>query len=233
MGLAAAIGVGAVASVGSAAIGASASKKASKASAQSAAEANALQGRIYDENKTILSPFVQAGRPATDRLNALLGLSGQPAQQQAFGGFRDYLDQSGYAFDLGRGLDAVNAGYAGKGMIKSGAAMKGIEDYRQGIQNQYLGNYMGLLGGQQGLGLSAGSALAGVGQNYANNAGQIAMQNGANQANAALVRGQNTAGALNSFANTAGSILGQQGGTNYARLTPSVNDMIAANPGLF
>lgn len=205
MGVVSALVGGATALLGG---GGGGTKKAAQAQVQGAQIAADVQRDIYGKNEGYLSPLVQAGRPATDRLNAMLGLSGQPAQQQAFGAFGDYLDQSGYAFDLGRGLNAVNSGYAGKGMIKSGAAMKGIEDYRQGLQQQYLGNYMGALGNQQGVGLSAGSALAGVGTNFANAMGNIEQNKADALSNAALVRSQNNSNNLNSLLGFAGSIFG-------------------------
>ena len=107
-------------------------------------------------------------------------------------GFKNYLAGSNYAFDLGQGLNAVNSGYAGSGSLKSGAAMKGIEDYRQGLQGQYRGEYMNALANQQSVGLGAGSALAGVGQNYVNTVGSN--NNGASSAvaNAALYKAQNS-----------------------------------------
>lgn len=141
-------------------------------------------------------------------------LSGLSMAEKAFGQFRD---STGYDFRLKQGMDAVNSGYAGAGTVKSGAAMKGINDYGQGMASQEFGNYMNALGNQQGIGLQAGSSIAGVSQNAANSMGQIYQQNGANQANAALLKAQNTGQALNSLANIGGSFLGQSsfgGGVN-------------------
>lgn len=135
----------------------------------------------------------------------------QNQQQQYENAFANYRNSTGYQFRLGQGMDAINSGYAGRGSIKSGAAMKAINDYGQGMASQEFNNYLGALGNQQGLGFSAASAQAGVGQNYANNISNIAMQNGSNQANAALVRSQNTANALGSIGGIAGNIFGRYG----------------------
>jgi hypothetical protein len=199
--------VGTALLAGGSALSASSNKKAAKkaadASQYAADQSAAVQREQLQAAQGALNPFVQAGMPATNSINALLGLAGQDAQNDAFGGFEGFLDKSDYTFNLGRGLNAVNSGYAGRGMLKSGAAMRGIEDYRQGLNKQYLGQYMGALGNQQGVGLSAGSALAGVGQNFANSMSQIFQNSGTDQANAALVRGQN-----NPFANALGTIGG-------------------------
>lgn len=136
---------------------------------------------------------------------------GQVSQADANQAFDTFRNSTGYQFRLGQGLDAINSGYAGAGTLKSGAAMKGITDYGQGMASQEFGNYLNSLGNQQGVGLSAGSALAGVGQNYANSLGNIYMQNGENQANAALIKGQNIGQAFNSLATIGSGIFGRKG----------------------
>lgn len=139
---------------------------------------------------------------------------------QAFDQFRN---STGYQFRLGEGMNALNSGYAGAGTIKSGAAMRAANEYGQNFASAEFGNYLNALGNQQGVGLQAGSAAAGVGVNAANSLGNIAMQNGANQANAGLVRastiGQGFAGAANAL----GTILGPQ--TNYAASMPTASQI--------
>lgn len=120
--------------------------------------------------------------------------------QNAFG---SYLKNSDYGFQFATGSNALNSGYAGAGALQSGAAMKGLEQYRQNLQSGYRNEYLGNLGNQQSVGLAAGSALAGVGQNYVNtisgNNNSAANATG----NAALVAGQN-----NPFANALGTLGG-------------------------
>lgn len=146
--------------------------------------------------------------------------TGQDAATQAFDQFRN---STGYQFRLGEGMNALNSGYAGAGTIKSGAAMRAANEYGQNFASAEFGNYLNALGNQQGVGLQAGSAAAGVGVNAANSLGNIAMQNGANQANAGLVRastiGQGFAGAANAL----GTILGPQ--TNYAASMPTASQI--------
>ena len=124
----------------------------------------------------------------------------QQAAQNAFDQFRQ---STNYQFRLGEGLDAVNSGYAGSGVLQSGAALRGINDYAQNMASSELGNYLALLSQQQGVGAGAASAAAGVGQNFANNAANLIVNNGNNQANAAIYRAQN-----NPFANALGAGVG-------------------------
>ena len=124
----------------------------------------------------------------------------QAAAQSAFNQFRN---STNYQFRLGEGLDAVNSGYAGNGVLQSGAAMRGINDYAQNMASGELGNYLALLSQQQNVGAGAASSAAGVSQNFANNAGSLITNNANNQANAAIYRAQN-----NPFANALGTIGG-------------------------
>lgn len=185
--------------------GGSGAKKAAKAQVQAAQIASDTQKDIYGQNKAMLSPFVQGGQPAVGQINALLGLSGTNAQADAFNTFRN---SSAYQFGLDQALDATRAGYAGSGALRSGAAMKGIADRAQSYADSNIYNYLGALGNQQAMGLSAGSALAGVGTNFANSMGQIAQNKADAIGNAALVKGANNANTMNSLIGLAGSFLG-------------------------
>lgn len=105
--------------------------------------------------------------------------------------FKSFIENSDYGFKFGEGANAINSGYAGSGSIKSGAAMKALEDYRQNLQSGYRGEFLNLLGNQQGVGLSGASALAGVGQNYVNTISANNNNAADAKANAALIKGQN------------------------------------------
>lgn len=178
----------------------SAANKAADTSMQTAAMNNALTRDIYNQNKATLSPYVQSGNAAGGQINAMLGLGSDPtAQQNAFDQFRN---STGYQFRLGEGMNALNSGLASSGTLQSGAAMKAAQEYGQNFASNEFGNYMNMLGNQQGVGLAGASALAGVGQNYA---GMVSANNnaaGTSAANAAL------ATASNPFANALGMVGG-------------------------
>lgn len=144
--------------------------------------------------------FNASGTPAT------VGTQGQPApqtaQQAANDAFNIFKNSTGYQFRVNEGQNALNSGYAGSGLLQSGAALRALDDYRQNMASNEFGNYMAYLGNQQGVGLSGASAVAGVGQNYANSVMQNNNSAGTAAANAALARGAN-----NPFGNALG-ILG-------------------------
>jgi hypothetical protein len=165
-----------------------------------------------------------AASPAAARRNAMLdnyplqdfaesapapqqtGIAGplpQSQQQAANSAFDIFRNSTGYQFRLGEGANALNSQYAGRGTLQSGAAAKALQEYGQNFASNEFGNYMGYLGNQQGVGLSGASALAGVGQNYANSVMANNNNAGNSVANAALAKGAN-----NPWANTLGLVGG-------------------------
>jgi hypothetical protein len=133
----------------------------------------------------------------------------QPQQnelQAAQQGFSDWRDNTGYQFRFNEGIRAIDAGAP---VRNSGATLKAREQYGQNIGSQEFYNYMGALGGQQQVGVGAANALSGVQTNYANNAANIAQQQGQNIANSAVARANNTnsmiGGITSSFNNALGS----------------------------
>lgn len=236
IGTTAAILGSAVIGAGASALGASKNSKAinqaTQAQTQAAADSNALTRDIYNQNKGILSPYVQQGYSATNALNGLLGLP--PANDAAVGAlgdpmkalgsdqvtttgaatspyqaaFQNYLNSTGYGFRMNEGQKSLNASFAARGLGNSGAAAKAAMGYGQNIASDEFGKYVGLLGQQQQVGLSAGNALAGVGTNYA---GMVTANNN-NAAgaigNGALAGAANTNALYGNIANIAGQTAG-------------------------
>ena len=287
MGIAAAIGVGAVGTIASAAIGSSASGRAADAATQAADKSAAVVQRNYDLSAKALEPWQASGLRANTAIDSFLGIpapaqttapatqpnalsqfqggTGATAQPQTgtnwqqyissqpdvaydyslhsdmtpeqYGpwhywrdgskrdlstyayaptpapaqtatpataatatnpasGFQQYIQNSDYGFKLSEGGNAVNSGYAGEGTLQSGAAMKALEQYRQNLQQGYRGEYIGALGNQQSLGLTAAQAQAGVGGNAANSLANIYQNQGDAIGNAALLGARNATTAI-------------------------------------
>jgi hypothetical protein len=55
--------------------------------------------------------------------------------------FSNFTADPGYQFALDQGLRAENAKYGARGLLKSGSAMQGINDYAQGMANQQYDNW--------------------------------------------------------------------------------------------
>lgn len=132
-------------------------------------------------------------------------VQGQTAQQSANSAYDIFKGSTNYQGRLKEGANALNSMWAGSGAVKSGAAGKSFEKFGQDYASNELMNYMNLLGNQQGVGLGAASAQAGVGQNYVNTVSANNNAAGTAAANAALAKGNN------SF----GNVLGLIGGGLY------------------
>lgn len=129
--------------------------------------------------------------------------------QQAFG---DWRDNSGYQFRFGEGVRALDAGASASGVRNSGAAQKALTKYGQNIGSQEFYNYLGALTGQQQVGTGAANALSGVNSTYANNASNIAQNQGQNIANSAVARANNTNQMIGGIASSFGNAVGMYGG---------------------
>lgn len=67
--------------------------------------------------------------------------SGRPA------GFQNYLNSTGYQFAKNQGLGAINGNAAASGMLDSGATLKALNNYGQGLAAQRFDNYLAQLTG--------------------------------------------------------------------------------------
>jgi hypothetical protein len=125
---------------------------------------------------------------------------------EAGGAFQNYLNSTGYQFQMDQGTSAINQGYAAGGTLQSGAALKALQTYGQNTGKAYFNDYLGQLGNQQNIGLSGANALAGVGTNFANQTSANNNAAGTAQQNALLAAGSATAGMYGSIAGGIGGI---------------------------
>lgn len=122
----------------------------------------------------------------------------------AYGGF---TASPSYQFQLDQGNASVNALAGSRGGLNSGATMKALADYNQGLASQEYGNYMNRLSGLVNTGTGAAANQATAGQNYATNAGNAYMAAGQAQSQGYLNQANAVTGAIN---NGLGAYLYQQ-----------------------
>lgn len=211
-------GIAAAGAVGGAAIGASASNKASRRAAQAQQDAtasnNALQRETYAKNEGYLSPSIETGQTASNALMQLFGLA--PTDPSTISAFDKFRGSTGYQFRMNEGLGSLASNFRARGLSQSGAAIKANQRFGQNIASDEFGRYVSYLGNQQGVGLTAASALAGVGQNYANSVSANNQNSADAIGNAALISAQNKSAVFGTAANA----LGQFGSTlasSYSR----------------
>ncbi len=192
---------------------ASAAQSAANQSAQASSDANALQKQMFDQTRADQEPWRQAGVNALSMLGQ--NTNGPNSMLLRPFGMSDYQQDPGYQFRLGEGLKALQSSAAARGGLLSGGALKGISRYGQDMasqeyQNAYnrfqsnQTNAFNRLGSLAGIGQTANNALQSAGSNYANNSGQIGLNNAVTQGNAALYSGSARASSYQGLGNALG-----------------------------
>lgn len=99
---------------------------------------------------------------AGNALQALLGIGGN--KQQANDAYNNFLDSTGFQQQLQQGSQAITGNNATKGLLDSGATLKALTGYGQGLAKQSFSDYLGNLFGLGNQGLQAGQLLSSAGQ---------------------------------------------------------------------
>jgi hypothetical protein len=121
----------------------------------------------------------------------------------------------GYQFRLNEGMNALNTGFASRGMLHSGAAAKSALQYGQNYASNEFGNAYNRLSALAGVGQTANAQNQLAGQNFANGAGNALMQNAQNLGSSYTQKGNawsgfygGLSGSLNSYGNMAMNLMG-------------------------
>jgi hypothetical protein len=201
----------AAAVVGSSLIGANAAGKAASTQAGASREAAQLQKEQFDITNEQQKPYREAGYTA---LSDITGMKPYLTQQYTPEDFTSGIDPS-YAFRLSQGREGTNRMANMSGGLISGNALKGQEDYSQGLASTEYGNAFNRFQTQRSniyntLASIAGLGGTSLGQTTA--AGTTAAGNiGSNIANA----GAATAGGIVGSANAISGGLQQFGNQQY------------------
>ena len=178
--------------------------KAAKAQKQAADQQVAEQRRQYDTTRADYAPWRATGEAALSRLGAEYGLNGQAPQSQ-------FTESPGYQFRLGEGIKAQERSAASRGLLKSGAAVKAIQRYGEGLAASEYDSYWNRLSGLAGTGQAATNSVTQAGQSATNNITNAYGQMG----NARASSYANTGSAVNSgINNVLFAYLNNQGGAN-------------------
>jgi hypothetical protein len=116
----------------------------------------------------------EQGQMATNSANA----PGGGGNQLAAPDYSEFYRSPDYQFRMNEGLNAVQNSAAAQGGLYSGNALRGIQDYGQGLAAGEFGNYV-----------NRQLAIAGMGQAATTQAGNAAMTTGANIGNMLLNQG--------------------------------------------
>lgn len=214
--------------VAGAAIGAIGSTMAAGTQADAQKQASQTQLGMFNTINSQEQPFMQAGYGATSKLGDLLGTSGNTGAS-GYGSLtqnftpQDYLNNQdpGYQFQLQTGGQALrNADTPGVGSL-SGAALKDLMSFNQGMASTGYQNAFNRFTTQQNNVFSRLSGIAGLGQNAASNTGTAGTSLGTGMAQAqAAAGGSQAAGivgasnALGGGSTALGYLMNNGGGSN-------------------
>lgn len=194
--------IGGVASDNAADKGADAQKDAAKQNAATMDAQIAENRRQYDLARQDAAPWRNTGKRGLIEYGGLMGLMDDPFNAAAMERYRENpmyvgeLDQfeasPGYQFRRDEGLKAIERSALSRGMGRSGATLKSLQRYGDGLaadeyNNYYnrvtdsFSNYANRLAGLAGIGQTTNQNLAALGANYSNSnaalTGSIANQN--------------------------------------------------------
>eukprot|EP00873_Tetraselmis_striata_P032026 jgi/Tetstr1/452290/TSEL_039326.t1 len=175
---------------------ASAAGKAARAQEQSADKALALQEKQFNQQREDAMPWLDAGRTALDAYMGELGLSDAAKAGTFESGFKE---TPGYNFAVEEGEKGVLNNLAALGMKNSGAALKSLGRFRQGLADQTYQTYVDRLSGVSTGGQTQAAQNSAASQNYANTASQTLQDKGAARASGYI-------GAANAWGNAAKNI---------------------------
>ena len=194
--------------LGSSLLGSRASRSAANTAAAAADRASEAQLEMFRTNREDLAPFREAGLRGLARFEGELG----PSFQQS----------PGYQFAFQEGANAIDRAASARGMLNSGARLRELTRFGQGMANQEFGNYMNRLASLAGIGQSADAAPA-----ARRRAAQLGANAAAGAANATMAGGQAQAQGITGGANA--MFGGLNAGTGlYGLMNPSGWGNVAA-----
>lgn len=166
----------AAAVIGGAVIGAGASMYAGNKQAGAANSATTAQEGMYNQTVGNEAPYRQLGTQAGGKLSDLLGTSGNTGAA-GYGSLtqpftaQDYLNNQdpGYQFQLQQGQQSLQNSQAAEGGVLSGAALKGLINYNQGVASTGYQNAWNRWNTQQTNTYSRLGSLAQLGESAASN----------------------------------------------------------------
>lgn len=163
-----------------------AASKAAGAQSQAAEMGIEEQRRQFDEVRKLLEPYVQAGQPALQGMQAMLGLQGAEAQQQAIAD----IEQSPLLQAMMRqGEEAMLQNASATGGLRGGNLQGALAQFRPQMLQDALDRQYQRLGGLTALGQQSAAGVGTAGIQTGQSVAGLLQQQGAAQAGGALGRG--------------------------------------------
>lgn len=160
-----------------------AAEDAANVQAGVAREGIAEQRAQLEKMRELLAPYVQAGTPALHGMQALIGLGGQQAQQEAIGA----IEQSPlFQAQVRQGEEAMMQNAAATGGLRGGNMQAALAQFRPAMLQQAIDQQYSRLAGLTGLGQQSAAGVGTAGINTGQNVGNLLQQQGAAMAGGVL-----------------------------------------------
>jgi len=198
---------GVIGGIGSLIGGNSAAKSEKQAAQQSLTGYNYLNSNpLIGQLQANASGALQGEQGTTGAINSLLTSNGtdNPA-------FKNYLNSTGYNFQLQQGSDAITGNAAAKGLLNSGATARALTSYGQNLGATMFNNYLSQLGGLNSM--YAGQVAQG--QSAAQAVGAAGSSGGIAAGQQTAAAGQSTGSSIAQFGNVFGGGVQNYLGTRF------------------
>jgi hypothetical protein len=173
---------------------ADAASEAAGIQAGAAGEGIAEQRRQFDALQALLKPYTEAGLPALQQQQALLGLQGPEAEQAAIERIR-----SGETFQAlaQQGEEALLQRASATGGLRGGNIQGALAQFRPALLNQAIEQQYGRLGGMTTLGQRSAAGVGAAGMESGTNVANLLAQQGAARAGGELGEAKAFSGLFN------------------------------------
>ena len=189
-----------------------AGKAAERAGAtQSAAAQQGIeeQRRQFDKFVELMAPYVTAGTGALGGQQALLGLGGAEAQQQAITGIEGSPQ---FQAMVQQGENAILQQAAATGGLRGGNVQAALAQFRPQVLSDLINQQYTRLGGLSTMGQNAAAGQAAAGQTLGSNVSNLFGQQGAATAGGQLARGAVPGQTFGQLLQIGGAVAGAMGG---------------------
>jgi len=182
-----------------------AGQRAAGVQAEASQAGIAEQRRQFDVSQEQAAPFREAGVAALGQQQALLGLSGLDAQQQAFSGLSE---SPGQQFIRQRQEKALLRNAAATGGLGGGNVLSALNQQQAGFAQQDIQNQFARLGQLSGQGQASTQQIAQLGGQTASNIAGLQGAAGAARASGILAPAQANAAATGQVLQLGGQVAG-------------------------
>ena len=144
------------------------------------------QRRQFDKLVELMAPYVTAGGPALAGQQALIGLGGAGAQEQAIAGLAESPQMQAL---VQQGENAILQNASATGGLRGGNVQSALAQFRPQMLNSLIDQQYQRLGGLASMGQSAAAGQAGAGTALGANVAGLLGQQGAATAGGQLAQG--------------------------------------------